>query len=754
MLQNIFQPLYLHKKSMKAFISILILLAITSTKAFSQTHYRVIDEKSKQGIPFANIYFPDTKTGTQTDSSGYFSIKGNTNLPAQVSAIGYKTIITKLQPVIILSASHTDLQEVIVSGTSSKLQGENVQNITSLKLSSQQVISAMSLAEKLSTISGVSQVSTGNGIGKPVIRGLSGNRVAVFTQGVRVENQQWGDEHGLGLSENGYENVEIIKGPASLLYGSDAIGGVIYFVDERYAKDNFIETHLQSKYSSNTAGWDNRLSLKLSKNKFHFNAFGSYNTNKDYKDGSGFYVPNSRFNTGDFKTTFAYTGQNYSTALRYNYLKENYGITELDSTLLANYKNGRDPGFVKQPLTTHIISWDNTVFLKNSKLKFVIGHVYNQRLELEADSLGNPETALGLRVNSTSYNVRWYSATKKQWSFIAGSQGMYQYNKNIGSEILVPDGSTFDLGVFANSTFNFSAQSFWQVGLRFDNRNINTKENGSPGDEGYKPAFTNSYQSINFSTGVYHKIKDNLSLRANIASGFRAPNTFELLSNGVHEGTYRYEIGSTSLKSENSYQADVELSYTNEHIDISINPFYNYIRNYIYLSPSDSVIDDLPVYYYQQSNAGLFGGEASIHFHPHPLDWFHVEASYNSVFGRANGQNLPLIPSQKIVTTLRADIKSNKKFALRNAFIQHNFSFAQNKVAAFETPTPSYNLLNAGVGFSIKNGNKDIVLNAGISNLFNQKYFDHLSRLKTQGIYNAGRNIYVSLSVPFEGKMK
>ena len=739
---------------MKQFLYMLVLLTIVSITGFAQNNYRVIDEHTKQGIPFANIYFPDTKTGTQTDSSGNFSIKGNTDLPVLVSAIGYKTILTKLQPVILLSASHTDLQEVIVSGTSSKLQGENVQNITSLKLSSQQVIAAMSLAEKLASVSGVSQVSTGNGIGKPVIRGLSGNRVAVFTQGVRVENQQWGDEHGLGLSENGYENVEIIKGPASLLYGSDAIGGVIYFVDERYAKDNFIETHLQSKYSSNTDGWDNRISFKLSKNKFHFNAFGSYNTNKDYRDGSGFHVPNSRFNTADIKTAVAYTGHNYTTALRYNYLKENYGITEVDSTVLANYKDGRNPGFVKQPLTTHIVSWDNTVFLKNSKLKFVIGHVYNRRLEVEGDSVGNPETALGLQVNSTSWNVRWYSATKKQWSFIAGSQGMYQYNKNTGAEILVPDGSTFDLGVFANSTFNFSSQSFWQMGLRFDNRSINTKQNSLPGDEDYKPAFKNNYQSINFSTGVYHKITGDISLRANIASGFRAPNTFELLSNGVHEGTYRYEIGSTSLESENSYQADAELSYTNEHIDLSINPFYNYVRNYIYLSPADSTIDDLPVYYYQQSNAGLFGGEASIHFHPHPLDWLHAEASYNAVFGRANNADLPLIPAQKIITTLRVDIKSDKRVAVRNAFIQNNFSFAQNRTAPFETPTPSYNLLNAGAGLSIKNGRQDIVINAGISNIFNKKYFDHLSRLKTEGIYNAGRNIYISISVPVEGRMK
>lgn len=734
---------------------LLFVLSVISIKQLSaQNSYRVIDEETKQGIPFANIYFPDLKTGTVSDSLGNFTLKINSKLPVQVSAIGYKSVVTSLAPIITLKQSHIDLQEVVVSGTSSKLQGENVQNISTLKLSSPQTISSMSLAEKLAAISGVSQVSTGSGIGKPVIRGLSGNRVAVFTQGVRVENQQWGDEHGLGLAENGYESVEIIKGPASLLYGSDAIGGVIYFVDERYAKDDYVETKFNSKYSTNTAGWDNKISLKLSKDKFHFNAFGAYNTNKDYEDGNGFNVPNSRFNTGDFKTTVAYTGQHYTTAIRYNYLKENYGITELDSAALPYYKNGRTPGFVYQPLTTHILSWDNTIFLNNSKLKFVIGNVYNDRKEVEGDSIGNAITGLGLRVNTSSYNVRWYSPSKDKWNFIAGSQGMYQRNKNTSTEILIPDATTADFGVFGNATYNFSQISFWQLGLRFDNRAIDSKENGVPGDENYKEAFNKNYQSVNFATGIYCQFDKSFSLRANIASGFRAPNTFELLSNGVHEGTYRYEIGNTDLKSENSYQADIELAYKNEHVDFFINPFFNYIRNYIYTAPTDSIIETLPVYLYSQSNASLTGGEAGIHFHPHPLDWFHIEVAYSSVFGRANKENLPLIPPQKITTTLRADIKSVKAFALKNLYVQHIYSFAQNRVAAFETTTPAYNLLNAGASFTVKTGKQFVSINAGVSNLLNEKYFDHLSRLKAHGIYNIGRNFFITVSVPLEGKMK
>ena len=721
-----------------------------------QIKITVFDNETQSPVAYAAIYYPDLKTGTCADSLGnaVLNVKQQ-RLLIQVSAVGYKTYlntITASQPelAIYLEPSHLHLHEVVISTSSQKLQNENLMNVTSLKLNSIENNSSLSLPEKLATLPGMSQLSTGAGIGKPVIRGLSGNRVAVFSQGVRVENQQWGDEHGLGLDDNGYESVEIIKGPASLLYGSDALGGVLYFVDERYARQNSTEGKINSQFFSNTVGFRNNASFKLSKNNFHWNVFGGYTNNKDYSDGNNFNVPNSRFNTADLKTAFGFTIKKWTSALRYNYLNENYGLTEIDSSSLSNYEDQRAVKFPYQHLQTHLLSSENTLFIKESKLKINVGNVFNNRQELEED--GNDQAALELNLNTVSLNARWYSPEiKEKWSFIAGTQEMFQTNANRGEEILIPDATTLDIGFFGTAAFHYKEQSNIQAGLRFDNRTINGEQNGEPGDEDFKPSFTKKFPSINFSLGAVHHFKKYLSIRANLSSGFRAPNTFELLSNGVHEGTFRYEMGDISLKSENSYQLDASLNYESEHFEFFVNPFVNYLLHYIYLQPDDSMIDGFPVYHYRQTSAILLGGEGGLHFHPHPLDWLHIEVNYSTVFGNdENGSPLPLVPSQKINSALRVEFKAKKVLQRFNACLQHIYSFRQNRIAEFETETPGYYLLNAGIGFVFKFGKQELFLSAGVSNLLNTTYYDHLSRYKTEGIYNIGRNFTVGLSVPFE----
>jgi iron complex outermembrane receptor protein len=300
---------------------ILSLIFFCQFSAFSQSRIRVLNEEDRSPVVYANVYFPDTKTGTLTDADGFFTTGNQSGkLLTQISILGYKTFLENIDiqkdTVLFLTPSHFDLQEVTVSGAGSRLQGENVINVEKLNLIENPETQGISLAQKLASVPGLSNFSTGSGIGKPVIRGLSGNRIAVFAQGVRLENQQWGDEHGLGLDENGYEQVEIIKGPASLLYGSDALGGVLYFNDERFARENSEEAALQSEFDGNTAGWRNSAALKMSRNRFHANVFGAFTTHKDYSDGNGKTVINSRFNTANIKTALGYTGKNFNTTMK------------------------------------------------------------------------------------------------------------------------------------------------------------------------------------------------------------------------------------------------------------------------------------------------------------------------------------------------------------------------------------------------------------------------------------------------------
>ncbi|GHT33826.1 TonB-dependent receptor [Bacteroidia bacterium] len=629
------------------------------------------------------------------------------------------------------------LQEVVISGETSKLKVGNVANVEKINLINNVETGGLSLAQKLTATAGVSNLSTGEGIGKPVIRGLSGNRVAVFSQGVRVENQQWGGEHGLGLDENGYEQVEIVKGAASLLYGSDAMGGVLYFTDEKFAENDTFNARLNSEWNSNTNGWRNTAALKGSKNRWHLNAFGGLTTHKDYTDGAGDRVSNSRFRTGDFKTALGYTDERFSSIFRYGFLQEQFGLVE--DGIDPQSPDNRHLQLPYQNLTTHLFSNETTTFFENSsKLKLTLGYLVNHRQEFEDN---DDEAALDMTLGTFSYDVKWYSPKwRDRWALIVGTQGMHQTNRNAGEEMLIPDGTTTDFGVFALSDFYHTEKSYWQIGIRADNRHINGAE-----AEDFSPIKKN-YPAFNFSTGVYQQLSKKFSARANISSGYRAPNMFELLSNGIHEGTNRYERGDTNLKTENNYQMDISLNYNDEHLALFVNPYANYIRRYIYLKPTGETQDEAPVYNYVQDEATLCGGEAGFHFHPHPYDWLHIEGSYAGVFGNDADKNaLSLIPSQKINATVRANFSTKKALKQYSFYVQGQYSFAQNRVAEYETPTPDYYLFNTGAAFEFRFVN----ISAAVNNIFDKKYFDHLSRYKDEGIYNMGRNVVVRVSLHF-----
>ncbi|GHT20168.1 TonB-dependent receptor [Bacteroidia bacterium] len=696
-------------------------------------HLKVVGFNGKKAETLFDRYF------TRKSGINYISLPSTSPANAGISFGGLCEVWRQMAIILLLcvmpctlpaqSHAHYDLEEVVVAGSRSKLEDKSVANVTKLNLSNSAEISGLSLSQKLAGVAGISNFSTGTGIGKPVIRGLSGNRIAVFAQGTRIENQQWGDEHGLGLDENGYEQVEIIKGPASLLYGSDALGGVLYFSDALYAKGNSLEGTLGSEYNSNTNGWRNTGAFKLSKNRFHWNAFGGYTTHEDYRDGNHDAVPNSRFHTGDFKTSLGYTGEKIISSLKYSVLSEKYGLVAPD-----------EEGAPFQKLTTHIISSENTCFFEDaSKLKINLGYVFNNRKEFEDGDIA----ALDMNLGTFSYDAKWYLPKwNERWTFTLGTQGMYQTNANKGEEMLIPDATTADIGVFGVSEYYYTEKSHWQIGLRFDGRNIDSEE------------FTENYTAFNFSTGIVQSLRENLSLRANLSSGYRTPNMFELLSDGVHEGTNRYEIGNRALKTENSYQMDVSLDFKNEHVELFLNPYFNYIRHYIFLQPSDEILEEQPVYYYSQADACLYGGEAGFHFHPHPLDWLHVEGSYSNTFGeKTDHEDLPLMPTQKLNATVRANFSPNNSTSkiLRkfSAYLQEQYSFAQNSIAEYETATPAYNLVNAGLAFEFQCGKQKIKFNAAVNNIFNTVYYDHLSRYKQEGIYDRGRNLNLKVSVPF-----
>lgn len=711
-----------------------------------------VTDLKNQPIKGVSVYASELHKGTTTDENGKYTFSNlpNRNLKISFTLIGFATqnkTINSLQKEntldVILEESIFEMDEVIVSTAFNKIQSQNVMKVEHESIKNLQRKGTATLIEGLATIPGVSQVSTGTSIGKPVIRGLSGNRVLVYSQGVRIENQQFGDEHGLGLNDSGIESVEVIKGPASLLYGSDALGGVLYFNPEKFADANTFKANFSQKYFSNTAGSNSSLGLKTSTDNWKFMARGSYNTHADYKISGGDRVTNTRYNETDFKTGIGYSNAKFSSVLRYNYNELDLGIPE-DG--IAEQTTSKKTGFPKQGIFNHLWSLNNVFFFEKSKLDLDLGYVANDRSEFEDSNVA----VLHMKLKTFNYNAKYHLPKMGKIETIVGVQGMHQTNINSGEEYLIPDAVTNDFGVFGTANYEWKTNVL-QAGLRFDNRNIATDAQGIAGEEGSFKAIDKSYDSFNASLGYKTNLADDVTLRLNVASGFRAPNLAELTSNGVHEGTNRYEIGNSDLETEQNVQTDLNLEYKTDHFEFFVNGFYNHINNYIYTSPTGEIIDDNAVFDYIQDNAKLYGGEIGLHFHPHPLDWLHFETSFETVTGEKQSRSvgrdyLPLIPANNWNNTIRTEFKI--KNWLEDGFATLNVSstFNQKNVTGFETESKGFNLVNLGFGGTVKLGKTAFDVNINGNNLFDKRYIAHLSRLKTDGIPNIGRNIVLGVN--------
>lgn len=712
---------------------------------------QVLDAQTQAPLEQVSVYLPQLERGTITDTAGQFQLNdlpsGTYRLVA--SYLGYRTFSSNLAigpgatPVeILLEPSAIEMEEVIVSTPFHKLQRENVMKVEQARISELRNQGSITLADGITKIPGVESVSTGMGIGKPVIRGLSANRVLVYSQGVRLENQQFGEEHGLGLNDAGIESVEVIKGPASLLYGSDAMGGVLYLNPEKFAVQNESAADVGARYFGNTRGYSLDAGYKVSGERIKYLIRGAGSSHTDYQGGDGALVTNSRFREYDLKTGLGYQTSRMKTELRYNLNRADLGIPEGELT----QSRERSPASPYQEIANHILSSDTDFFFRNSSLQLTLGYVFNNRKEFEEEAGTAP--ALHMKLSTLNYNLQYHLPQNEKWETIVGVQGMHQKNENFGEELLIPDATTNDLGILATSHLHFKGSDL-QVGLRFDHRALKSTAFGDEEQEDFIPGVHTDYTSFNAALGYRADLGKTLIARINLASGFRAPNLAELTSNGTHEGTNRYEIGNSGLANERNIQADLALEYENQHIEAYINGFYNQVGDYIYLEPDGSTIGEDPVFRYRQQDARLYGGEIGVHIHPHPLDWLHIESSLETVRGHSDdGEDLPLIPPPTLNNTLRMETTGPKGVIRKGyAFVGISTTFRQDRVSAFETQTPGYTLLNAGVGGNIQFFGQALELRLTANNLLDKSYISHLSRLKADGLLNIGRNVGLDVRI-------
>jgi len=708
----------------------------------------------------ASIFVPDMNKGTISNSNGTYELSNlpNGKIKIQFSVLGYTNRIetvelngNSLELNITLSQTALELEEIVVSGGYNSTQHENAVKIDIINLDPLKITNTPNFTEVLTKVPGVDMISKGSGVSKPVIRGLSMNDILVLNNGVRFENYQYSSHHPLGIDEFGIEDVEIIKGPASLLYGSDAIGGVINFIKEKPTPIGSVIGDYNMQLFSNTLGMTNNLGIKGASKKFFGGLRVGQKTNSDFLQGGGVYVPNSRFNEISVKANAGFTDKVGTFKLFYDFNNQKLGLVE-DEAIEEITERGRKNEIFYQELNTHLISFQNKLYFGRFKLD--INSAFQNTELVHFGDVGVYEIQMELA--TLTYDAKLHLPSKENSEYIIGFQGFNQTNSNLNDREtkLLPDATTNNYSAFGLLQYTFFKKLKVQTGIRYDNKTISTQAIGLATDTmTYRAPLDKSFGSFSGSLGATYNLSEKLLFRANFAAAYRTPNLAELTSNGQHE--LRYEIGDHNLVPENAYETDLSLHYHKDNFTFDIAGFYNIVNNYIFISPTgDTTASGIDIFRYKQANSTLFGGEAGLHVHPKTLKWLHFETTFSSVIGKQqNGDYLPFVPAHKLRFELRGE--KEKLLFIKKAFVSANTctAFNQNNAAPDETTTAGYTLLDISIGGNIKMKNQSISLSISVNNILDTKYIDHLSTLKEVSLYNQGRNISLNLKIPFGVKM-
>lgn len=794
-------------KKLVCFGFCLFIVCITFAQQKNQTQLLGKITDSKTGLPLANasVILAESGVGTMTDSSGNYILK---NVPIghtliEVSFAGYKSAVEHVDVKSGINSKSFSLAPSIVENEAVTITA--VGSATSVRkapipitrVNKTELLSTPStnIIDAISRQPGVSELTTGPAISKPIIRGLGYNRLVVINDGVRQEGQQWGDEHGIEIDENSVSRIEIVKGPASLIYGSDALAGVVNIITTNPVPVNTVKANVLSSYNTNNRQRSFFGSVGGNHNGFNWNGWGDVTAAADYKNKYDGSVWNSKFNNKNFGGYVGYDGAWGFSRLIVSNFNQRLGIVEgerdssgfvkllpngVDGTPTESDFNSIAPAIPYQHIRHFKVIADNNFKIGSGKLTLNLAWQRNQRQEF-----GNPdnpqERSLFFDLKTFNYNTAYHLKDEKGWTTSIGIGGMQQGNQNKGLEVLIPEYDLFDVGAFIYSQ-KIIGKTTLSGGVRFDNRSLNSKELMEGQDVKFA-GFKKNFSNVSGSAGMSYAPTQNFVLKLNFARGFRAPSIPELASNGAHEGTNRYEYGDPNLKSETSWQGDFGFEINSEHVIFTASTFYNYINNFIFYSKLNNVsggdslvqVDQnfIPAFKFSQRTAHLAGFEGLLDLHPHPLDWLHWQNTISYVRGLFKDpvegtNNVPFIPATRWLTELRAELMSTGK-TLRNLslYFEADHTFNQNHpftAYGTETATPGYTLLNAGISANINSKSKTLFsVYLLANNLSDVAYQNHLSRLKytdvnpltgRQGVFNMGRSFSVKLNIPLSFDMK
>lgn len=736
--------------------SLLLVFMITSELLLAQSNILVLDQDSLP-ISTVNALFVEQDIQRYTDQNGvlYLEEKLPENCPIQFYKQGYATKLYTYEKdtpiIVILKKLHVDLDEVGVVESFNILGNSKLINIEK-KTIEDNFLKYQSLLSEIAQISGVDIISSGIGIQKVVVRGLSGMRVVSYLNGIQINNQQWANDHGIGFTGLGLGKVELIKGSSALKYGSEAIGGLLYFQDSPFIHDEKLNGFVSSKFNNSSNSSNNQFGLKFNNKNIYLNVFGQYAISSDYRLPNNDYLFNSRFQQNAFKFSFGYSIKGVHNILRYQQHSEEVGLAahthedpstveliDLTSSSIdfSDYKATRPTQFVKNQLITH----ESKVLIDDFAFKLHLGHFINDLQEYEKWT----QAAFDLTLSNTQVLAEM-KYLLNNFTFNIGSQTTVLNNTNNISKRIIPDASTTNIGYFGIVDYEKNNTGF-NIGVRYDHKTL------SSDDSMLEKSYDQQFTSTSFSSGVYQKY-DNHTVRLSYSEAYRAPHVAELFSNGVHHGTNRFEIGNRDLKIEDAGQFDIKYQWSNEHFGFVLNPFLQNIKNFISISPTDSFFDQYKVYnYVQYQNVELKGFEMNLHYHPHRLHNLHFEQSYSFIQAenKYSDYGMALVPANNFKTIVLLDFSSFKnleKNPLDYFSVHNNYTFTQDNFAEYEQRTEAYNVIHLYLGLSFFN---DLKCALSINNVLNTEYTPHISRIRgvAGGIPNPGRSFEINLHYEF-----
>ena len=676
------------------------------------------------------------------------------------------------------------LGEVVVRGNSDKqaLLSSALNSVRANKQFIEQRFSG-SLMQTLSLLPGVKAMSIGSGESKPVIRGLGFNRVVVAENGIKHEGQQWGDDHGLEVDQFAVDQAEVVKGPAALTYGSDAIAGVVSLKSDvvpwrkcSASVNLFGRTVNQSVGTSlQVAGRSEHLLYKANATWVDYAdyrvptdhiAYYSYNIplfkhrlrNTAGREWNGSLLLG--YDSSKWKTIFRLSNVN----TRSGFFANAHGLEVRLSTIDYDHSS-RD---IDLPFHSvdHLMLTNQTDYRwQGGVLTARFAYQDNKQRE-ESEPVSHGYMPIPPNTLERTFAKRTYSANVRVSQMLGvhelqiGMSVERQHNQRGGWGFVIPNFEQTLVGAFALDKWNVTDHLQFTAGLRYDWGAVQTHRyydwyktpTAAEADSAYMQRSSDlkrNFNSLTWSVGSVWQCGTDWVLKVNVGKSFRMPIAKELAADGVNYSIFRYEQGNTALKPEESYQLDACIVYEpRSSLSVTLTPYVNFFPNYIYLTPTALYREGLQLYHYTQARVMRWGLEATASWQPLPNLSLQADGEYlyaRQLNGEKRGYSLPYSTPWSVRTEARWQLP--KVLLGKSAFVGAEWQIVgkQSRVVPPEEPTPGHQQLNASLSKQFAWGKNQLSITLRADNLLNKRYYDHTSYYRLIGVPEPGRNFSLML---------